>query len=296
MNTQVKVGIAAAIVAALVALIVLDQRTTPKDDSPRPTGGGETTIVGTNAGAEPSAQRLPDQEINRILQSAQQQFGDQTPKAAPSPVKGSEEPKEKRVTSTSTGEEYVIKEGDTLESIAQKHKSTAAKIAEANPGLKPTALRPGKKILIPAKGEKPVVDKQEEPVAATPSPAPSPVSADPKPAPPKQDFAGVKTYTVQPGDTLSGISVKVYNTSRHYQKIYEANKDAIEDPNTLQVGLKLTMPDLPAKSATANNNQGAPGTGTVPTNLKTPVAAPAGAKVVEVSPGDRLWNIAAKFA
>src|SRR5262249_3510095 len=89
-------------------------------------------------------------------------------------------------------------------------------------------------------------------------------------------------------------SVKVYNTSRHYQKIYEANKDAIEDPNTLQVGLKLTMPDLPVKGATANT--GAQGTGTVPTTIAPPVSAPAGAKVVQVSQGDRLWNIAAKFA
>ncbi|MBV8880721.1 MAG: hypothetical protein JO332_12190, partial [Planctomycetaceae bacterium] len=46
MNTQVKVGIAAAIVAALVALIVLDQKTTPKDDAAQrtSTGGDPATI------------------------------------------------------------------------------------------------------------------------------------------------------------------------------------------------------------------------------------------------------------
>src|SRR6185295_9211708 len=63
---------------------------------------------------------------------------------------------------------------------------------------------------------------------------------------------GKKIYTVQPKDTLSEISVKVYNTSRHYQKIYEANKDVIDDPNMLQVGAKLVMPDLPAKAAAPN--------------------------------------------
>ncbi|HEV3026160.1 MAG TPA: LysM peptidoglycan-binding domain-containing protein, partial [Planctomycetota bacterium] len=242
--------------------------------------------------------RLGDDEINHLLENAQKQFGDQTPKTA-APVKGTEEPNQKRVANTATGEEYVIKEGDTLDSIAQKHKSSAARIAEANPGLKPTALRPGKKILIPAKVEKPVVEKQEEPAVAKETPPPPATVESKAPPAPKTDTSmqtvnGQKIYTVQPGDTLSGISVKVYNTSRHYQKIYEANKEAIEDPNTLQVGLKLTMPDLPQKTATAN--QGAPGTGAVPTNLKPPVAAPAGAKVVEVSPGDRLWNIAAKFA
>src|SRR6185295_19802048 len=79
---------------------------------------------------------------------------------------------------------------------------------------------------------------------------------------------GKKTYTVQPSDTLSGISVKVYNTSRHYQKIYEANKDVIDDPNTLQVGLKLTMPDLPAKPAATPNGGTA---GAVPTTNPAPV-------------------------
>ena len=53
------------------------------------------------------------------------------------------------------------------------------------------------------------------------------------------------------------------------------------------------MPDLPSKPA----NGGAPGTGTVATTQKAPAAAaPAGAKIVEVAQGDRLWNIAAKFA
>lgn len=309
MNTQVKVGIAAAIVAALVALIVLDQKTTPKDDpAARSPGGDPATIVGTSAGAEPTATRLGDQEIKSLLDNAQKQFGDQTPPRGGAPIKGTEEPKEKRVSSTATGEEYVIKEGDTLDKIAEKtmgSKSYAARIADANPGLRPTALRPGKKLVIPAKAEKPapVVEKKEETSVAedmTP-PAPAATSA-PAPKEAKKETKetavkienGQKIYTVQPGDTLSGISVKVYNTSRHYQKIYEANKDAIEDPNTLQVGLKLTMPDLPSKAATAN--PGAPGTGAVPTTIKPPVAAPAGAKVVEVAQGDRLWTIAAKFA
>src|SRR5438874_111255 len=49
MNTQVKVGIAAAIVAALVALIVLDQKTTPKDDAAK--------TLEANPGLKPTALR-----------------------------------------------------------------------------------------------------------------------------------------------------------------------------------------------------------------------------------------------
>src|SRR5579862_206540 len=305
MNTQVKVGIAAAIVAALVALIVLDQKTTPKDDPAARAGAGgdPVTVVDTGNSAEPPVKRLPDEEINKILENAKKQFGDPLPKTS-APSKGTEEPKEKRVSNSSTGDEYVIKEGDTLESIAQKHKTSAAKIAEANPGLKPTALRVGKKLVLPGKTEKPVVEKSEDAQVAKETPAPAPPLEVKTPPAPKTDAAitnvnGQKIYTVQPGDTLSGISVKVYSTSRHYQKIYEANKEAIEDPNTLQVGLKLTMPDLPSKVATPN--LGAPGTGTAATSLPpltppAPVASPTGSKVVQVAPGDRLWTIAAKLA
>src|SRR5579883_2007035 len=304
MNTQVKVGIA----AALVALIVLDQKTTPKDDGGTHAPAGDpATIVGTNAGAEPSATRIPEAEIKDLLDSAKKQFGEPSPKATGgSPVKGSEPTNEKRVTTTSTGEEYAIKEGDRLDQIAQKHKTTVERILEANPGLKPTALRIGKKIVIPGREKPaPITEKKEEPAIAEEMPAPLPPKkaeepAKDKPAVAKQEPAvkvenGAKVYTVQAGDTLSGISVKVYNTSRHYQKIYEANKESIDDPNTLPVGLKLTMPDLPSKPV----NGGAPGTGTVATAQKAPSAAapaPAGAKVVEVAQGDRLWNIAAKFA
>jgi len=299
MNTQVKVGIAAAIVAALVALIVLDQKTTPKDEAAQKgsSGGDPATIIGTNSGADAPSQRLRDEEIKDLLKNAEKQFGDSS-KPAPGPVKGSEEKNEKRVSNTSTGEEYVIKEGDTLDGIAQRTlggKAYASKIMEANPGLKPTALRPGKTIKLP-RIEKAGVEKKDEAPVFVQDPAPkTEVKVEPAPKTETTKVVdGKKTYTVQPGDTLSGISVKVYNTSRHYQKIYEANKDAIEDPNTLQVGLNLVMPDLPSKTATANT--GAAGTGAVPTTVNPPVSAPAGSKVVQVGPGDRLWNIAAKFA
>jgi len=166
-------------------------------------------------------------------------------------------------------------------------KSYASKIAEANPGMKANALRVGKTITIPAKTE-----KKEETAVVVPPPS------DPVPTPKKPeasalaDVGGKKIYTVQSGDTLSGISAKVYNTSRHYQKIYEANKDQIDDPNTLQVGAKLVMPELPSKPAAVNGASA----GAVATTSPAPVPVPAGAKVVQVSEGASLWKIAEKFA
>ncbi len=49
-------------------------------------------------------------------------------------------------------------------------------------------------------------------------------------------------YTVQSGDTLQKISKKFYDSYRKWNKIYEANKDKIRDPNRLKAGVVLTIP------------------------------------------------------
>lgn len=49
-------------------------------------------------------------------------------------------------------------------------------------------------------------------------------------------------YVVKPGDSLSGIAKKVYKDGRLYERIYEANKSVIPNPNRLPVGLKIRIP------------------------------------------------------
>jgi nucleoid-associated protein YgaU len=52
-----------------------------------------------------------------------------------------------------------------------------------------------------------------------------------------------KTYTVVPGDTLSKISKHFYGDMNKYMKIFEANKDQLKDPNKINVGQTLRIPD-----------------------------------------------------
>ena len=53
----------------------------------------------------------------------------------------------------------------------------------------------------------------------------------------------VESYTVKEGDTLSKIAEKIYGDPEAYQKIYDANKEAIgPDPDMIKVGLELTIP------------------------------------------------------
>jgi hypothetical protein len=51
-----------------------------------------------------------------------------------------------------------------------------------------------------------------------------------------------RTYTVQAGDTLSGISKQFYGNGMQYMKIFEANKDKLTDPDKIKAGMNLIIP------------------------------------------------------
>lgn len=57
----------------------------------------------------------------------------------------------------------------------------------------------------------------------------------------KTDVFGV--YTVKPGDSLSKIAKSAYDDASKYMKIFEANKDQLKDPNLIQPGQKLVIPN-----------------------------------------------------
>ncbi|HUF25250.1 MAG TPA: LysM peptidoglycan-binding domain-containing protein [Vicinamibacterales bacterium] len=50
------------------------------------------------------------------------------------------------------------------------------------------------------------------------------------------------TYTVKPGDTLSGIAKKHLGDGNAYMKIFEANRDQLSDPDKIKPGQVLKMP------------------------------------------------------
>ena len=51
-----------------------------------------------------------------------------------------------------------------------------------------------------------------------------------------------QTYVVQSGDTLSKIAQRYYGDASLYNKIFEANRDVLKDPNKIQPGQKLRIP------------------------------------------------------
>ena len=82
----------------------------------------------------------------------------------------------------------------------------------------------------------PAPEPEPEP---TPEPAPAP---EPEPAPAPVPATAEGTYTVKSGDCLWSIAQKAYGTGTKWGVIYNANKAAVKDPASIQVGQVLVIP------------------------------------------------------
>ena len=51
-----------------------------------------------------------------------------------------------------------------------------------------------------------------------------------------------QTYTVISGDNLSKISKHFYGEANHWRRIFDANRDILDDPDMIQPGQTLKIP------------------------------------------------------
>jgi nucleoid-associated protein YgaU len=146
---------------------------------------------------------------------------------------------------------YTVQQGDaSVQSIARRLRSrvpglSANAILEANPLVNPARLIAGRTVLRipedPRNIEGKVVTVQR-PVSSGDAPAtnPDPSRVSVAKSPGAADSA--QTYTVRDGDTLSKISQRLYGRTALWERIYEANRNAIRDPARLKPGTVLTIP------------------------------------------------------
>lgn len=66
--------------------------------------------------------------------------------------------------------------------------------------------------------------------------------AAPQPAPQAAPAQAQTTYTVQAGDTLSGIAKKLLGNAGDYMEIFNANRDQLSDPDKIKPGQVLKVP------------------------------------------------------
>ncbi len=134
---------------------------------------------------------------------------------------------------------------------------------------------------------KPVEEPIEPPHDAQPL-AESPPAGEP----------ALQIHEVQRGETLSSIAGKYLGSQARYQDLFDANRDQLQNPNDLQVGMKLKIP--PKKAGASANAPGVSakpaGHQTVsaePVSIETPVAA---TKVEEPASSAKTQNESAKSA
>jgi nucleoid-associated protein YgaU len=77
--------------------------------------------------------------------------------------------------------------------------------------------------------EKPV---ERKPAANTPRPEPKQPGDQPI----------QREYTIKSGDSLSKIAKQYYGSAADWEKIYQANKDQIKNPNLIHPGQKIKIP------------------------------------------------------
>ena len=71
-------------------------------------------------------------------------------------------------------------------------------------------------------------------------------STAPSPAEAQGGNSGANTdrmYVVQGGDSLSKISRKFYGDANSWKRIFEANRDLVKNPDLIQPGWRLRIPD-----------------------------------------------------
>lgn len=144
-------------------------------------------------------------------------------------------------TGNTTGSEttYVVKKGDSFESISKSIYGTTTKwkeIAKANPTVDPTRMKIGAKLRIPAAGAS-VSNETSIASVTTGSSAASSGKSSTKTA------AGATsggTHVIAKGDTFSSLARSYYGDSKFWKAIAKANPKISE--KSLAIGTKIAIP------------------------------------------------------
>ncbi|MDP2605461.1 MAG: ABC transporter substrate-binding protein [Deltaproteobacteria bacterium] len=135
----------------------------------------------------------------------------------------------------------LMKELDSTGFIDRLYKSTA--VAKAAPRAESApAPAPAKEKAAPAESKVKAVASVEEKAKPTAKQVPSPAE---KPALPKAASTvkpAAQEYIIKQGDSLSKLAERFYNSMNKWEKIYEANRDSVKNPNYVFIGQKIVIP------------------------------------------------------
>ncbi len=164
------------------------------------------------AGNHPAAVRRPARFVD-LLTSDRPRPGPPTKAPLPQPVAPAEPP---------AARVYTVRPGESLSTICQRVYGTASltpSLAAHNKITDPDKLWAGKRLALP--------------------PADVLAPGDGATATPTLDF---RTYQVTHGDSLSTIAQRFMGSADRWQQLYDLNRNAIDNPDAIQVGTVLKVP------------------------------------------------------
>ncbi|HEX6769870.1 MAG TPA: ABC transporter substrate-binding protein [Candidatus Binatia bacterium] len=130
----------------------------------------------------------------------------------------------------------ILKEFESSGFIDKLYKSTVVAKAATRTEPVPAAT--------PAKANVQVAEAKIKPVATEEKakPVAKQVPATPEPAATVKAKKAAQEYLVKSGDTLSRIAEQFYGNGARWERIYEANRESLKNPNYIFVGMKLNIP------------------------------------------------------
>lgn len=150
----------------------------------------------------------------------------------PAPQAGGAKPE------TETPRTYRVQSGDSFESIARTVLGDVGRRAELerlNPTVKPTRMRVGQELVLPAKTSEPAVAVQPKEGTAKKSEPKAGAEAAVKVA-----QGGERTYVIAKGDTFGRIAQLQLGSSKRIDELRELNPDV--DPTRLRIGQRIRLP------------------------------------------------------
>jgi NitT/TauT family transport system substrate-binding protein len=134
----------------------------------------------------------------------------------------------------------IIKELETSGFIDRLYKSAAV--------ARTTAPRQESSVEAPAASAKPqIAELKNKPMANEEKTKPTgkqiPMGMDKAQASVQTSrSSGAQQYTVKAGDTLSKLAGQFYNAPERWDRIYDANREQLKNPNYIYIGMKLMIP------------------------------------------------------
>ncbi len=139
-----------------------------------------------------------------------------------------------------------LKQGNSMDDIRSAVNEAMTDLKTQPEAIEPKTLESVSKALtqIVGKSKDPTTDNSSDNIPLSKKPSSkqannSNITAMMKPA------SIERTVTVSEGDSLSKIALRVYGSDKHHTLLYEANQDIITDPDVIQIGQVLKIPEIP---------------------------------------------------